>query len=189
MNLRKGEKAIVTLFVKRIKYSHVYRWSSPEKMKHFLVLHNESDSAWTTGPYLAVTNQRPLSEDLLKYTPKGGKCEIPVTEAVNISHEKSEWEIDRKLKAHSPQKYQYLDLVTLQGEISLRNFEKETVDIIITVSAPGKPLSASDEGLIQADPSKLKLTERKGTIRWQVKLKPGQSKKMTYEYERYVSSG
>ena len=158
-------------------------------MKHFLVLHNETDSAWTTGPYLAVTNQRPLSEDLLKYTPSGGKCEIPVTEAVNVSHEKSEREIDRKLKAHSPRHDRYLDLVTLQGEIKLRNFEKKTVKIAITVSVPGKPLLTSDEGVIRADPRKLKLTEREGTIRWLVELKPGQSKDMTYKYERYVSSG
>jgi len=188
MSLRRGEKAIVTLFVKKISYSHVYRWSPPEKMKHFLVLHNSTDTAWTTGPYLAVSDSRPLSEDLLKYTPKAGKCEIPVTQAVNIAHDKSESEIDRKLKAHSPREDRFLDLVTIQGKLKLRNFEKQTANIIIEVSVPGKPLSASDEGLILADPTKLRLTERAGTIRWELTLKPDETKTLTYKYERYVRS-
>ena len=189
ISLRRGEKAIVTLFVKKIKYSHVYRWSPPERMKHMLVLHNDTDTAWTTGPYLAVSRGHPLSEDLLKYTPKGSNCEIPVTAAVNIAHDKSESEIDRKLKAHSPSSNRYLDLVTLEGVLKLHNFEKKTVDIIIAVSVPGKPLVASDDGLVQADPTKLKLTERRGSVRWKIKLEPGENRTLTYKYERYVPSG
>jgi len=50
LTLRRGEKAIVTLFVKTIKYSHVYHWSPPERMKHMLVLQNDTDTPWTTGP-------------------------------------------------------------------------------------------------------------------------------------------
>jgi len=189
LTLRKGEKAIVTLFVKKVKYSHLYRWSPPEKIKHFLVLHNTTESAWTTGPYLAVSEQRPLSEDLLKYTPIGGNCELPVTEAVNIAHEKSESEIDRNLKAHSPRHNQYLDLVTLEGTLKLRNFEKEPAKIIVNVSIPGKPISASDDGQLRSDPTKLKLTERSGDIRWSLTLKSGETKTLTYKYQRYVSSG
>ncbi|MHC4647883.1 MAG: hypothetical protein ACYTBJ_20665, partial [Planctomycetota bacterium] len=139
LSLRRGEKAIVTLFVKKIKYSHVYRWSPPERMKHFLVLLNGTDTAWTTGPYLAVSDSRPLSEDLLRYTPKGGKCEIPITQAVNIAHDKSESEIDRKLKAHEPRRDRFLDLVTVEGKLKLRNFEKQSVSIMLEVTVPGKP--------------------------------------------------
>ncbi len=189
LTLRRREKAIVTLFVKKIKYSHVYRWSPPARMQHFLVLHNETDTAWTTGPCLAVSKSHPLTEDLLKYTPKGGNCELPVTTAVNVAHDKSEKEIDRKLKAHSPRSNYHLDLVTLEGTLQLRNFEKRLVDVIISVPVPGKPISASDEGAVQADPTKLKLTERAGTVRWQVTLEPGERKTFTYRYERYVPSG
>ena len=157
-------------------------------MKHFLVLHNQTDTAWTTGPYLAISNQKPLSEDLLKYTPKGGKCEIPVTEAVNVSADKNESEVDRKLKAHSPRSNQYLDLVTLKGELQLRNFEKRAVDIVIDVSVPGKPVSATEDGILRSDPTKLKLSERAGAIHWDIQMKTGESKKLEYQYERYVSS-
>jgi len=189
MSLRRGEKAIVTLFVKKIKYSHIYRWSPPNRMKHFLVLHNITDTAWTTGPYLAVSGDQPLSEDLLRYTPVGGKCEIPVTHAVNIAHEQFDSEIDRKLKAHSPKRDRHLDLVTLEGKLQIRNFEADNVKIVISVSVAGKPIFASDDGTIRADPTKLELTKRAGTAEWIVELTANQTKTLTYKYERYVNSG
>ena len=189
LTVRRGEKAIVTLFVRKIKYSHVYRWSPPEKMRHLLVLHNDTDTAWTTGPCLAVSEKRPLSEDLLLYTPKGGDCELPVTAAINIAHDKKEAEMDRKLKAHSPHSNYYLDLVTLEGEVKLRNFEKQTADVVVVVTVSGKPILASDDGALFADPEKLKLSERAGTVRWRLDIEPGGEKTLTYKYERYVPSG
>ena len=189
MTVRKGEKAIVTLFVKKISYAHIYRWNTNDKLRHFLVLHNNTDTAWTTGPYLAVSADRPLSEDLLKYTPKKGNCEIPVTQAINIAHAETRTEIDRQLKAHTPRNGYYIDLVTLQGEIKLRNFEKTTVDIVVTTTVPGRPVSATDEGTIRKDPTKLKLTDRQGTITWRITLQPAETKTITYKYDQYVSSG
>jgi hypothetical protein len=189
ITLRRGEKAIVTLFTKRVRYSHIYRWSPPAQLAHLLVLHNDTGTAWTTGPYLAVSGERPLSEDLLKYTPKGGRCEIPVTEAVNIAHDTSESESDRKLKAYSPHQNYYLDLVTLTGELRVHNFEKRPVDIVISATVAGRPASASEEGTCRADPTMLKLSARRGTIDWRITLEPQEKKVLTYTYEKYVPSG
>jgi hypothetical protein len=157
-------------------------------MQHFLVLHNSTDTAWTTGPCLALSEQRPLSEDLLKYTPKGSNGELPVTTAINVGSEKSEREIDRKLKAHSPSHNVYLDLVILEGTLRLRNYEKRDVQIIVTNPVPGKPTEASAEGRISVDSTKLQLLQRAGSISWSIELKPGEEKTVTYTYERYVRS-
>jgi len=188
LTVRCGEKAIVTLFTQRITFAHLYRWSPPERMKHFLVLHNSTDTAWTTGPCLAVSGTSPLSEDLLKYTPRGGKVEIPVTAAVNVAHDQSEKETDRKLRAYSPSHDYWLDLVTIAGRLKVRNYEKKTVDVIIEPGITGKPTDASDRGSIWLDTTKLKLLERQGRIRWQVSLEPGETREFTYTYERYVPS-
>lgn len=188
LTLRKGERAIVTLFVRKIRYSHIYRWTPPNLLEHYLVLHNDTDSAWTTGPCLAISGDRPLSEDLLRYTPRGGRGEIPVSAGINIAHDKVEAEGDRKLKAHSPSDHVWLDLVTIEGELRLKNFEATPVEVIITAPVPGKPVEASDDGLKAADPTKLQLLDRAGTIRWSIKLKPQESKVLKYKYERYVPS-
>ncbi len=188
MTLRRGEKAIVTLFTRKIQYSHIYHWDLPGRMTHSLVLHNTTDTAWTTGPCLAMSEDRPLSEDLLKYTPKGAKGELPVTAAINVAHDKAEREAERKLKAHHVPSNAYYDLVTLDGELLLHNFEQRPVKITITNPVPGKPLQAGEEGQLRTDPSKLKLEEREGTISWTVELQPGEKKTLNYKYERYVRS-
>ncbi len=186
MTLRRGEKAIVTLFTKKIRYTHIYRWAPPGRLSHLLQLHNESDTAWTTGPYLAISGGQPLSEDLLKYTPQGGCAEIPVTAAINIASSKREYEANRKLKAHQPNKHRFWDLVTIAGELKVRNFEKRDVEIVIDVAIPGKPIEASDKGQLATDSTKLKLLERAGTIGWIITLKPGETKTLRYRYERYI---
>jgi hypothetical protein len=186
MTIRRGEKAIVTLFTKKIRYTHIYRWTPPARMRHLLQLHNDSDTAWTTGPYLAISGGRPLSEDLLKYTPKGGCAEIPVTAAINVASSRREHESDRKLKAHQPDKYKFWDLVTLSGKLKIRNFEKRPVEIVIDVNVPGKPIKASDKGELATDSTRLKLLERAGTVSWTITLKPGDDKTLTYSYERYI---
>lgn len=188
LTVRRGEKAIVTLFVKKIKYSHIYRWSPPESLRHLLVLHNDTDTAWTTGPCLAVDQGNPLSEDLLRYVPKGGEGEFPVTTAINVAQGEKESEVDRKLKAHEPAHQFYVDLVTLSGEFIIRNFEKTAITVALNVPIPGKPLSASDDGSITVNTAKLQLLERSGNISWRLRIESGATKTVTYTYERYVPS-
>ena len=188
LTVRRGEKAIVTLFKKRITYSHIYQWNPPGEIQHFFVLHNDTDTAWTTSPCLAVDGKQPLTEDLLKYTAKGGTGELPVTTAVNVSSSQSEAEIERKLKAHSPSHNVYLDLVTLEGTLIVQNFEERTVDVRIRTAVEGKPVSASDGGKTWTNPKKLILRERDGTVTWTIRLEPGQTHTLTYRYERYVRS-
>lgn len=190
LTLRRGEKAILTLMTRKVRYGHIYRWSPPKQLEHSLVLLNDTDSAWTTGPCLTVSDKQPLSEDLLKYTPKGGKCEIPVTAAVNIASDRTEQESGREMKAYkvADTSGSYLDKVTISGELKLKNFEKRPADIEISMSVPGKPEQASDSGKPVADATRLQLKELSGTITWRLKLDPGQAKTLTYSYVRWVPS-
>ena len=188
LTVRQGEKAIVTLFVKRIKYGHIYRWSPPNEIGHFLVLHNDTDTPWTTGPCLATSDGNALSEDLLKYVPKAGKGELPVTTAINLAHDQKETEVDRKLKAYQPSPDFFLDLVTLGGELRLHNYGKTPAELVVDLQLQGKPLTGSDDAAITLDTKSLKLLEQTGTITWRISIKPGDSKTVAYRYERYVPS-
>lgn len=188
LTVRRGEKAIVTLFVRKIRYTHTYTWTPPGQVQHFLNLQNDTDTPWTTGPILAISGDRPLTEELLKYTPREGVCPIQVTSAVNVATEKNEAEQERKLNAYSPEKDVHYDLVTLKGDLKLRNFEPRPADITVIVNVPGKPMSATDNGAMAGDPNKLLLREREGTITWKLSIKSGETKSLSYTYERYVRS-
>lgn len=186
LTIRRGEKAIVTLFKQRVRYGHLYRWSPPGDIRHYFSLRNESNAPWTTGACLAVSGAMPLSEDLLRYTPVGGTCELPVTTAINIAHSKREQEAGREFKAVSPSSNRYLDLVTLEGSLSIHNYEDRPVRIIVESALPGEPVDASDDGEMSLDTTNLQLTGRQGRIRWRIDLAAGASKELTYRYKRYV---
>ncbi len=187
LTLRVGEKAIVTLFTKTIKYRHIYKWNPSADIEHFIVIENNTDSSFTTGPCLVMSNDRALSEDLLKYTPKGGSGEIPVTTAINIAKEQREKETARALKSYNIVN-SYYDLVTLEGELKLRNYDKKDVEITIAMKIMGEIISTSDDADIVLNTDNLKLMERTATAVWKVKIKPGDTKTFSYSYKRYVPS-
>lgn len=186
--LRHGERAMVTLLTKQIRYGHRYHWEIGSDIKHFLTLKNNTSTPWTTGPCLALSAAQPLSEDLLKYTPVGSVGELQVTTAINVAHEVNEMEESRKLKAHEPRQNDYLDLVTVKGSIRLKSFEKQPVNLFVSTPVAGQPVEASDQGKMQVDATKLRLVERSGSIAWQLSLQPGEERVILYKYERYVPS-
>jgi hypothetical protein len=188
ITMRIGEKAIVTLFTKKISYRHGYRWHLPNEIEHYHILENNTDSAFTTGPCLVMSDNRALSEDMLKYIPRGGTGELPVTTAINIAKEQNEKETSRQRKAYEISTDYSADLVLLEGELKLRNFEKKDAAVEVIMNVQGKPLTASDKGNIVPDTQNLKLLEQTGTVRWEITLKPGETKTLTYTYERYVPS-
>jgi hypothetical protein len=188
LTVRRGERAIVTLFTHKIPYSHLYRWETSGAVEHFLKLDNTTPTAWTTGPCLALSDGHPLSEDVLKYTPRGGSGELQVTTAINIAHSQTEEEVDRQLKAHEPRNNEFFDRVTIAGTIRLKNFEEQPAEILITAPIEGRPSEADHEGVIRIDATRLRLVERAGVIRWRLTLQPGEATELNYRYERYVPS-
>ena len=123
------------------------RWSTPWCCTTRPTRPGPPAPAWPSAP------SSPLSEDLLQYTPKGGKGELPVTAAINMAHEKTEREIDRKLKAHSPAHERLLRPGhpgrQAQAAATTRSGR---VEIVITNPIPGKPISADAGGVISVDP-------------------------------------
>ena len=189
MTLRSGEKAIVTLFTKQVKFSHLYRWTIPSEVRHHLVLQNQTETPWTTGPCLVLSPDRqPLSEDILHYTAKGSRCEMPITAAINMATTLNEKEIARKTKEYSPNNNTFYDLVTLGGELQVQSFEKNVAEVIVESKVPGTPIELGEGGTSTMNPEKLRLLEKEANVRWKFDMKPGEKKTIPYTYERYVPS-
>jgi len=188
LTVREGERASVSLFSRKISYGHLYKWDGVNAICHHLLLKNDSAEPWTTGPLIALSDKQPLAEDLFKYVPAGGTGEFPLTEAINITKKVTEVESDRALKAYQVHSSSSFDLVTLSGEIMLRNFDKNDVHLLVDYPVPGKATQASHEGKTELKTDSLQLTQRKGTIKWDLTLKPGETTTLKYTYERYVPS-
>ncbi len=187
LTLRRGERAMLTLFSYKIRYSHIYQWNVGGKMTHSLRVHNETPTAWTTGPCIAVSGSQALTEDTLKYTPKNSVGELALTESINIGQEHQQSETERKIAAHVLQGRSF-DCVQLTGTVTIRNFEPREAEIIVTVPVEGKALTADHDGTVTQDASELRLTARRSTVSWHLKLPAGETQVLSYTYERYVES-
>ena len=82
----------------------------------------------------------------------------------------------------------FLDLVTLEGELVIRNFESRLINLVIDVPVPGKPIFSSDDGTVSSDSTMLELSKRKGSVHWDIELEPDETITLFYRYERYVPS-
>ena len=217
LSLRAGDRAIFPLISAEIPFRHFYTWdvrlsrsgtealsgsaghTSPVKLLtneiwHQIELNNNTNTPWTTGAAMVMDGYLPIAQELLTYTPIGGKCQLPLTVAMDVRGTYEEEEIERKLKAIHFDGYDYVR-ISKKGTLRVTNYKKESIELIIACSFGGNGTKASDEG-------KIMVTDFEGsdwrnfrgntaltghsTIRWDLKLKSGETKEVTCEYHYFT---
>lgn len=164
---------------------------SANEVWHQIELMNASQTPWTTGAALVMggTKAIPIAQELLTYTPIGGKTLLPLTVAVDIRGKFDEEEISRRDVEFGGNTYK---LIRVKGTATLTSSRAEASEVRIRVDNGGRALSASDGGKIAIKPHR---PEDWGGYRWDYRLnphsqttwtftlKPGESKTVTLEYE------
>ena len=92
-----------------------------------------SNVPWTTGACLAFDGETPLSQDILTFTPPGGKTLLPLTIAPDIRATSEETETARQPNALHVDSVSFTR-VAKDGTIRIRNARKEPVEIKVTLS-------------------------------------------------------
>jgi hypothetical protein len=128
--LRAGERAAIPVLSASVPFRHLYTWdvhlaqtnaeqlrsgsrhASPVRLLknevwHQIELTNRTEVPWTTGAALTVQGVLPIGQELLTYTSVGGKCQVPLTVAVDVRGTIEEEEISRKPKAQTYHGYHY----------------------------------------------------------------------------------
>lgn len=206
--LKKGARAYYTVFSADVDYKHIYEWDIPgtamkssssysyanedsvspdtdEKVWHSLKLTNTTDVPWTTAPAMTVKSFRALGQDILNYTPKGAATNVKITVAPDIKVKRVENEKERKTNAITQYGYSY-DLVTVEGKLTLKNYKNQSVTMDITKRISGAVASASDGGKTEKLAEALKSLNPSSRITWELPLKAGEEKTITYSYKIYI---
>ncbi len=217
LTLRAGERAMIPLISTTVPLRHMYTWdvrlsrsgtealpgigkrSSPVRLLknevwHLIELTNETDVPWTTGAALMMDGYLPLAQELLTYTSIGGRCQVPLTVAVDVRGTYSEEEISREPKAIRLDSNDYAR-ISKRGTLRVTNYKKESIELMITCQFGGNASTASDDGqmtvtdFVQEDWSSFRghaaLTGH-STIVWELKLEPRETKEVTCEYVYYT---
>jgi hypothetical protein len=161
---------------------------------HQVELANKSAVPWTTGAALVMDGYLPIGQELLTYTSVGGKCQVPLTVAVDVRGTYEETETERIVKAVNFQGYDYAK-ITKKGALRVTNYKKKPITLYLACQFGGNATEASDDGKIaitdyqagdwqnfQGHPS---LTGH-STIRWELTVEPGATKEVTCRYSFHV---
>ncbi len=206
VELKKGEVCYLPLFTESVPYKHIYQWEIPdyvnedgryyeprrgerretiEQVWHCLRLENTTTVPWTTAPAETVKQGLILGQDTLNYTPVAGETTLRITQAVNVRAEQIELETDRKRDAARLYGYSY-DLVTVEGKLSVTNFQQKAITLEITKTLSGEVRSSQPEAKTEKLARGLQRMNGILKLAWTIELEPGEQKQLSYVYDVYV---
>jgi len=207
VHLKKGQVGYLPLFTESVPYKHIYQWKIPdyvneeerysydrrreqerepdEEVWHCLRMENTTKVPWTTAPAETVKEGLILGQDTLKYTPAQGETTLRITRAMSVKAEQLELETERKRDAAQLYGYHY-DLITVEGKLSVTNFQPKAITLEITKTLSGEVKSSQPKAKIETLARGLRRMNAVKKLTWTIKLKPGEHKQLGYIYDVYV---
>ena len=209
-SLPKGGRSIQTVFKEKIDIAHIYECLLPpneensgfytedflftpgqnHKVFHTIKTANQTKQPWTTASVLVMNRQgenRPISQDLLTYTPSGGKSFIKLTEATDVKVEQAERELSRKPAALADKRRGYvLDLVQVESKIKVTNYKDQSLDLRLQRAITGKLKDSSIPWQKQDVINPNNPANRRTNAVWETSVKAKGELEITYTYEIYL---
>jgi hypothetical protein len=202
VTLQKGERGYYNIFSDTVQYKHVYEWEIPdlihidyygrtlsrdtkeerEQVWHSIKLTNSTDYPWTTAPAFTVNGWKPLGQDKLSYTPKGASTHLKLTIATDIKTDRNENEVSRTQVKVSGDDY---DLITIRGEISMKNFKSQDITLEIKKLIVGEVLSTTYNGKAVKTVQGLTSVNPNSIITWTIPVKANENIIVNYRYQIY----
>jgi hypothetical protein len=207
VQLKKGQVGYFPLFTESVSYKHIYQWKIPdyvteeeqysyrqhteqgrepqEEVWHCLKMENATKVPWTTAPAEIVKENLILGQDTLNYTPVKAETTLKITQAASVKAEQVELETNRKRDAL--QLYgDSFDLITVEGKLSVTNFQEKAIAMEITKTLSGEVKSSEPQAKIETLARGLRQMNAVRKLTWTIELEPGQQKQLGYIYEVYV---
>jgi len=196
VQLKRGETGYYPLFTESVPYKQIYQWKIPdyvdkseheadEEVWHCLRLENTTKVPWTTAAAEIVKDDRILGQDTLDYTAVKGKTTLRITQAVNVKAEQFELETERKREALILYGDTF-DLITVEGKLSVTNFQQKAITLEITKTLSGKVKFSQPKAKIETLARGLRRMNAVRELTWTIEIKPGERKQLGYIYDVYV---
>jgi hypothetical protein len=209
--LPKGARASLPLWRTQVAQRHVYTLdltvrrsgssysyasqdpdSSPQQLRrnqvwHQVELSNPTQQPWTTGAALVLQGELPIAQDLLGYTPPGGRTLLPLTVAVDVQAQHQEEVLERRPDALRVDGHSYT-LVRKKGTITVRSFRAEPSAVVLTLSTGGK-VDAEGARIVHGDhrpeDGVAPIANGHATVTWERTLEAKASRTLSYQVVVY----
>ncbi|MCI5054690.1 MAG: hypothetical protein MRY83_01210 [Flavobacteriales bacterium] len=161
---------------------------------HSLKIANKSDFPFTTGTALLVSSENgqlePLSQDRVKYTPKGGTLHLPMTEAIDVFVSE---DLTTKKKQERKKRYPYktdnapwYDLVTVKGKITIENHKPEAAKINIHKTIFGEIVDLPASGKLKKKAKVPRHINDENDIRFEIDVAAKSKQVIDFTYNTYI---
>ncbi|MCO5297741.1 MAG: DUF4139 domain-containing protein [Fimbriimonadaceae bacterium] len=187
-SLRPGERAMATIFEIDIPVSPLFEWDADgDRVTYLLTLENNSTQPLTAGPVFVVEDARPVGQERIEYTAKGGKAELRLAQGIGLKVER----VEKEVKRGDPYKIgdQNFLAITLGGTLSLENLRKEPAEVRVTRTVEGKVLSVGSGGSVKNTVVQRTSPNASNTLEWKITVAPGTKTALDYSYETVVNLG
>ncbi len=202
ITLKKGECGYYTLIETEIPYKHIYEWkiadtinndyynessasSSKEEIWHSIKIENKTQMPLTTAAATTVKGDNILGQDILYYTSPNGETNVKITRSTDVKAERNEYETKREENKKKIRGY-YYDLITVRGELKVINYKSKDITLNIIKHLTGTIISKSDRGEVKLVAEGLRAVNSNSVIEWEIELKAGEDKTITYQYQVYI---
>lgn len=206
LTVPKGSRAQMELFRAEINFEHVYEANLSEmssynlenyvyqvyatedvnaKTYHSLKLNNQTKYPWTAGLCFVVNtekgSQKPISQDVLTYTPIKGDNSLKLTESPDIKVSQTEKETERKTNIRKRGDVQY-DLITVEAEIKIKNYKAKDVKMNINRLVSGELLKSNVDWKKTDKINYSNYLNKTTAVTWETNVKAGEEKVIKYSY-------
>jgi hypothetical protein len=210
ITLPKGSRSQIELFKAEVALEHTYEVritdmnaygienyvfpvygteDNTAKTFHSVKLVNQTKYPWTSGLCFVVNketgNSKPLSQDILAYTPMKGDVSLKLTESPDIKVTHSEKEIDRKTAVKRNREIQY-DLITVEAEIKINNYKSKAVNMNVKRLVLGELLKTSTNWKLSEKINYNSSLNKSTDITWSAPVKAGGELIIKYSYKLIV---
>lgn len=194
------ERVTRTLFDGNIPYSHVYTWDipdqktlaewnrnrsggekapSPLEVWHCIRLTNSLNAPWSTGIVELVSQGRLAGQSTLTFTNPGEQVLVRLNKSMEtMVHVSEETISSEQVKHKNYTRQQY----TVKGSLTMKNISGREMDVQVRKSIIGTPQAVSGDGKMSSLPNWDRSLNPDGKFQWEVALKPGEEKELTYQY-------
>ena len=206
LSLPKGSRSQLELFRAEVEIEHVYEANLSEmipynlenyvyqiyasedpnaKTYHSLKLNNQTKYPWTAGLCFVVNaekgSKKPISQDLITYTPIKGNNSLKLTESSDIKVSQTERESERKTNVRKWGDIQF-DKITVDAEIKIKNYKAKDVKMNITRLVSGELLKSSADWKKTDKINYSNYLNKTTAVIWETNVKAGDEKLIKYSY-------
>lgn len=210
VTLNKGDRGMYNVFSAQVAYEHIYEWEVQDRPRvdaygnvqnnnyqaegddgtqnniwHSIRLKNATNYPWTSAPATVISSMRPLAQDTLPYSPKGASSNLRLTISTDVRASTKEVEVERVRDIQHRRGYNF-DQVTVEGTLKIKNYKSKEIRVGIAKNTRGEVLSQTDLGKSEKLGEAIAVDNPLSRMTWEVSLKPGQARTITYRYKVWV---